>query len=265
MKQMITLLLTICFLGALTVPAFSADPEGKKKKKHSKIIIDGHELPDDLEVNLEGLEEMLEDLEMQLSDLDDFDFQFDEDRLLEDLEFQLAGLEELEGLEVELAELENLDIHIPNINIDLPAIDIDLPMLNIDLPSLDIDLPEINIDGFNFDFDHHDGHSRFYRDLSDEEALRLQALRSMIRGSHDETAALDALEDVIRNDESTAMRYEAVRMLRYYLDNDRSLDILGRAAGKDYHIAVRKKALNLLGKSGDPRAVDIIEDILDSY
>ncbi len=265
MKQMITLLLAICFLGALAVPAFSADPEGKKKKKYSRIIIDDHDLPDDIEVNLEGLEDMLEDLEIQLNNLDDLDFQFDEDRLLQDLEIQLAGLEELEGLEMDLADLEDLNIHIPNINIDLPAIDIDLPMLDIDLPSLDIDLPEINIDGFNFDFDYQDGHSRFYRDLSEKEEMRLQALRSMIRRSNDETAALDALEDVIRNDKSTAMRYEAVRMLRYYLDNDRTLDILGRAAGKDYHIGVRKKALQLLGKSGDPRAVDIIENILDTY
>lgn len=265
MKQMITLLLALCFLGALAVPAFSADPEGKKKKKYSRIIIDDHDLPDDIEVNLEGLEDMLEDLEMQLNNLEDFDVQFDEDRLLEDLEIQLAGLEELEDMEIELAELENFDIHIPNINIDIPSIDIDLPMLDIDLPALDIDLPEINIDGFDFDFYQYNNRSRYFRVLSEKEELRLQALRSMIRRSHDETAALDALEDVIRNDKSTAMRYEAVHMLRYYLDNDRTLDILGRAAGKDYHIDVRKKALHLLGKSGDPRAVDIIENILDTY
>jgi len=57
-----------------------------------------------------------------------------------------------------------------------------------------------------------------------------------------------------------SLRYEAVRHLRRFLDDKRVVPILGK---DDKNVDVRKKTILLLGKSGDKRAVKILEEIAE--
>ncbi|HEX9975185.1 MAG TPA: HEAT repeat domain-containing protein, partial [bacterium] len=60
-----------------------------------------------------------------------------------------------------------------------------------------------------------------------------------------------------------ALRYEAVRQLRRFLDDKRVVPILGEVAQYDKNVDVRKRAILLLGKSGDKRAVKILKELAE--
>jgi HEAT repeat protein len=47
-----------------------------------------------------------------------------------------------------------------------------------------------------------------------------------------------------------------------FLEDERVVPILGDIIKDDSNLTVRKKAIYLLGKSKDPRAVDILEGIV---
>ena len=165
----------------------------------------------------------------------------------------------MQHLEQSLQHLEHIeipDIHIPDIHI--PEID------------LAFDQFDFNFD-FDFDFDFDDGfiyyedgdwdHSNLFEDLSDEEQLKISAIRSISRQDRDK--AIPAMKKVIKEESNPALRYEAVRHLRRFLDDKRVVPILGKVAKKDKNVDVRKRAIYLLGKSGDKRAVKILEELAE--
>ncbi|NIV98925.1 hypothetical protein GWN26_07145, partial [Candidatus Saccharibacteria bacterium] len=109
----------------------------------------------------------------------------------------------------------------------------------------------------SFYFDGHWSASHLFRNLSDSEQVRLEALRSIAR--QDAEVAVPALEKIIREDPSPALRYKAVHYLGRYLDEEGVLSLLEDVIKNDSNIDVRKKAIYVLSKSKDPRAVDILE------
>ncbi len=190
-------------------------------------------------------------------------------------EFRLQSIEipeihvDLSGLEQSMKELEFSLQHLEHI--EIPDIDIDIPEIAVDI--LPIHVPEINLncDQFDFDFDFDDGfiyyededcdHSDLVEDLSEQDQLKIAALQSI--GRQYEDKAIPALEKVIKEESNPALRFEAVRQLRRFLDDKRVVPILGKVAKDDKNVDVRKKAILLLGKSGDKRAVKILEELAE--
>ncbi|MCB9086728.1 MAG: HEAT repeat domain-containing protein [Calditrichae bacterium] len=124
-------------------------------------------------------------------------------------------------------------------------------------------IPDFDFDGMNFNFNRHwDYHAPgMFKNLTEQEELRLEALRSVVRKGSDREA-LAALEKVLKGDDSPALRYEAVRQLEHFTDEEAAIKLLGDAAKNDSHVKVRKKAIQVLGRSGDPRAVEILEEVI---
>lgn len=180
-----------------------------------------------------------------------------------EIHIDLGGLEQsMQELEVSLQHLEHIeipDIQIPHIYI---------PPIHI--PEIDLDLSHLEFD-FDFDFDFDDGfvyyedgdwdHSDMFENLNEQDQLKIAALRSISRQDADK--AIPALEKVIKKESHPALRYEAVRHLRRFLDDKRVVPILGKVAKDDKNVDVRKKAILLLGKSGDKRAVKILEELAE--
>ncbi len=246
MRKITILVTSLLLLFAGVFPAKSADPQGKKKKH---IVIDGDEIviPD---IEMKALEKALRKMEVHL---EDFEFQMEDWgqhlEALEHLEVVVPEpgeisvvLPDMDELSYNLRKLEHLDM-----NIDIPPI-----------PPIEIHIPEIDFD-FRFDFDDA-GTSRLFRELSDDEEIRLQALRSVARDGAN--TAIPALEKTLQNDPSPALRYQAVRYLARYLDDERTAPLLGNVIENDKNVEVRKKAIKILGKSEDPRAVEILEDVI---
>ncbi len=100
-----------------------------------------------------------------------------------------------------------------------------------------------------------------FEDLSEDDQLKVTALRSISRQNADK--AIPAIEKVIEEESNPALRFEAVRQLRRFLDDERVVPILGKVAKDDKNVDVRKKAIYLLGKSGDKRAVKILEELAE--
>lgn len=235
------------FFGSI-IPAFTADPQGKKKKT---IIIDGNKVtvPDiDVDVDMRALEDALEEMEYQLNNkaihLEGLDEHL---RVLENIEIEMPDMDELAYSLRGLEALENIEPVIME-SIVIPPI----PPINIQIPQMDFD--------FRYDYDGAMSVVDLMDDLSDSEELRLQAMRSIVR--QDADAAIPALEKTIRHDSSPALRYQAVRYLSRFLDDGRTTALLGEVVENDRHVKVRKKAIQVLGKSNDPRAVEILEEII---
>lgn len=182
-----------------------------------------------------------------------------------EIHIDLSGLEQsMQELEVSLQHLEHIeipDIQIPHIYI---------PPIHIPEIDLAFDQFDFNFD-FDFDFDFDDGfiyyedgdwdHSELFENLSEEEQLKIEALRSISRQEADK--AIPAMQKVIKEESHPALRYEAVRHLRRFLDDKRVVPILGKVARDDKNVDVRKRAILLLGKSGDKRAVKILEELAE--
>ncbi len=178
--------------------------------------------------------------------------------------FEFSGFEEsMEALEVSLRHLEHIEI--PEIHVEIPHIP-PMPSLEIELP----EIPEIHVEvpeiahlgewrGYSR-WSGRSGGSRAFRDLTDEEELRVSALRAAVRENDDE--ALGTIRKLLRNDDSAPVRYEAVRQLRKFRRSDEAVELLGYAAKNDANIEVRKLAVRLLGKDGSKRAREILEDIV---
>jgi hypothetical protein len=160
----------------------------------------------------------------------------------------LYELKSLENLEYSLKGLENLR--------DLEALDAGALVIP-PIPPIDIHIPEMD---FNFDFDEVAGTSHLFGELSEDEEIRLQALRSIAR--QEAATAIPALEKTLRNDPSPALRYQAVRYLYRFIDDERTVPLLAEVIANDKNVTVRKSAIRLLGKSNDPRAVEILENIV---
>lgn len=240
MKNFTILTLWIFLITAVAIPSSAAAADGKKKKSSQQkaVIVPNYDFDfSDLDSQLRDYEKALENMDVHLGDLD-------------------VKLKDLDDVRIyhldELRELENLHIVIPDINIDIPPIP--------PIPQIAINIPEFQIDGMDFTlYDDFDGH-KLFRNLSDEEEIRLQALRSVVRQDIDQ--AVPALEKIAREDPSPALRYEAVRQLGRFFEDQRVVPILGEVVKNDNSLTVRKKAIQLLGKSRDPRAVEILEDVV---
>ena len=236
MKRLALIALSICFFAFFITSATAADEKKDKDRKNSRshvVVVPEH----DFEIDLRGYEEMLESLEPQLSDL----------------EVQLQELEKLDFHELDnLRVLEDINIVLP----EIPEIDIEIPPI----PPIAVHIPEFDLRGIDVTYDFRSGAHRLYRDLSDEEHIRLQAVRSVARQDIDK--AIPALEKIAKEDSSPAVRYEAVRKLGRFLDDERVVPVLGNIVKNDRNLTVRKKAIHLLGKSKDPRAVEILEGIV---
>ncbi len=168
-------------------------------------------------------------------------------------------------------------IEIPDIHVDIPDIpDINVVVPDIDFPHMDgvfafdgdVVVPDVDFPIHFESFSSHDhpapvlqfGGSRLMRDLTDDEQLRIQALRSVSRQRA--SKAIPALKKRALEDESPAVRYSAVKHLARFIDDERIVPILGKVVKNDDHIDVRKLAIRILGKSGNPEAVKILEEIV---
>lgn len=185
------------------------------------------------------------------------------------IEIDLSGLEfSLKGLEVAMMELE--DCHIPELAFELSVLppieipEINIPPIAVAIPPIPpIEIPPIEIPEFvvgDLAVDCDAAAHKVFHDLSDEEQVRLQALRSLACRGADQ--AIAAYQQVQKQKASPAMRYEAVRQLGNFLEDGRVLTFIGDAARADRNIEVRKKAIALLGKSRDPQSTKILEEIV---
>ncbi len=214
---------------------FAQDQKDKKIKK-SKIIIENHhaeieavEIPE-IELDMNGLEASLEHLELSLSHLE----------------------------HIHIPEMHFVMPHVPPIHVEIPLI----PDIHVDIPPIDFDMPEIVMPEFDldgFEFEYHGASTSMYRDLSDNEQLKISALRSMKRKPAEEV--LPVVEKIFRDSKSPAVRYEAINLLRYHLDAEKTIELLGQVAKSDKNVYVRKKAVRILGRSRDTQAVKILEEI----
>ncbi len=247
MRKAIVFLLSFSLLALFSLPVSSADGKKKKRHKSKTVVIDGEriEIPE-VRIDVEELQRGMEELQRKLEKMKDVRI----DAPSPDMEALQLQLEKLH-------ELENLRIEIPSIDVDIPEIAIaPLPVI----PPIHVEIPEISWDGFRFERFGNDGASRLFDDLSEDEELRLQALRSFARQPAD--VAIPALEKSLRNDKSPAVRYRAVSYLRKFLDeDDRIVPLLSEVIRRDENIKVRKKAIRILGESKDPRAVEILMEI----
>lgn len=241
MKQLAIILLSafVLFATGNTLAAGPGDEkkaEKKKERRHHVLYFDGDELVIP-ELDDHYVDDMLDDLDYELGDLD----------------LQLGDLH------YRLSELDDLDIHVPEIDINL---DLDHALDNLQehlavLPEIDFDLSDCDFDGHRV---YAAGEGGMFRDLSESEQLRLEALRSLAR--QDADTAIPALSRIAREDESPALRYEAVRKLGRFIDDQRVVQVLAQVIEKDQHLKVRKKAIQVLSRSSDPQAVKILEDLL---
>ena len=203
------------------------------------------------------------------------------ERDLNDKEYQLHSIEipeihiDLSGLEESMIHFEHSLSHLEHIEIpEIPEIHVDIPEINV--PEIDLDFSHFDFDfdfaqNFHFDFDHDFSYGEFYcddwggsdlfDDLSEDEEIKVSAIRSM--GRQDAEKAVPALKKVIAVEFNPAYRYEAVRQLRRFLDEKGVLKVLAETAKNDENVDVRKRAIYVLGKSDSPKAVEILEEIAE--
>ncbi|MBN2091185.1 HEAT repeat domain-containing protein, partial [candidate division KSB1 bacterium] len=180
------------------------------------------------EIDEKKLERKLKKLEHHLKDKD-FELHSIE---IPEIQIDLSGLEQsMKHLEFSLQYLEHIEI--PEIDIDIPEIHVDIP----EIPEIHVDIPEICIpeiefefDHFNFDLDfdydfdcqefHHDiwHDNGLFDDLTEKEEIKISAIRSM--GKQQAEKAIPALNKILENESSPVLRYEAVRQLRKFVDDE---------------------------------------------
>jgi hypothetical protein len=187
-----------------------------------------------IELDLSELENSLKELESSLRDLDGM--------YSSDLAFHIPDLPNIEIPEINISPLE---IAIPPFSVEIP-------------PIPPIELPKIAFGDLTVECDI--AAHKVFHNLSDEEQIRLQALRSLACQGADQ--AITAYQQVQKQTASPAMRYEAIRQLGRFLEDGRVLTLVADAAKTEKSIQVRKKAIALLGKSRDPQATKILEEIL---
>jgi len=202
--------------------------------EQAQIALEALAMPE-MEADLRELEASLRELEVSFRELESIQ--------IHEMDFELSAIPEIA---LEIPRLPELDMPIPWIDFAMPVIDI--PVINI---------PEIAFDGRVYECDatfHSD-----YSNLTEDEQLKIAALRAMKRKQSDEVIL--AVEKILRTEESPSIRFEAVNLLRYHLDDARSIELLGHAAKSDANIEIRKRAVNILGRSADAQAVKILEEI----
>jgi hypothetical protein len=215
------------------------DKQDEKGKKKALKIQSNYREFDIPEINIPPIEIDLSELEFSLKQMEVAMMRL-EDCHIPDLVFELS----------ELPPIEIPEINIPPIAVAIPAIPpIEIPPIVIP----DIALGDLTV---GCDVAAH----QVFHDLSEEEQVRLQALRTLACKGADQ--AITAYQQVQKQKARPAFRYEAIRQLGHFLDDARVLPLIAEAAKTDKNIEVRKKAIALLGKSRDPRSTKILEEIL---
>ncbi|MEL6821502.1 MAG: HEAT repeat domain-containing protein, partial [Calditrichota bacterium] len=143
-------------------------------------------------------------------------------------------------------------------DVPFPAV---APLPDIDVPVIvDINAPtpvEFGIHGHTSSGEM----KRLFPGISDDEILKIQAMRSLSRQSSQ--TAVPTLSKIALKGKSAPQRYMAVTLLSRYIKKDRSIvPLLGEIALNDENVNVRKRAVVFLGKSKDSRAITILEDII---
>jgi hypothetical protein len=205
-----------------------------------------------LERKLKNLEQRLKDKEHQLHSIE-----------IPEMHLELSGLEEsMVHLEHSLAHLEHIEIS--EIHIDMPEIDIDIPEIHI--PEIDLEFSHFDFD-FDYDFDYAEFHyphldqSHLFENMSEDEEIKVSAIRSM--GRQEKEKAIPALTRTIEKESNPAYRFEAVRKMRKFVDEKGVLETLAKVAKSDKNVDVRKKAIHVMGKSENPKAVIILKEIAE--
>lgn len=216
-----------------------------------------------LEEKLKIVEEKLREHEHQLSSIE-----------LPELNFEMQQLEvSMQTLQHSLSRLDHIEI--PEIDVyipEIPEIYVEIPDMP-DIPPINIDIPEIHVPEINFGYnDVEINFGEFYSDnswvqfdvfekLTEDEEIKLSAIRSVGKQRADQ--AVPVLNKVLEKENQSAFRYEAVRQLRKFLNEEGVLETLAKVAREDENIEVRKKAIYILGKSDDPKAEKYLKEIAE--
>ena len=234
------------------------------------ITLFGQDLSEkQLGTKFKKLKPVLQDQVQRLQSIEVPEIQIDLNVLNEsmlELQHSLAQLEQIEipEIDIELPEIPEIELpDIPEIDIALPEI----PEIEIDLP--EIDFPEIDLDFSSFDFEIDVESSEFeldfflltpiINDLSEDEEIKITAICSL--GRQEAERAVPVLIKIIEAETNPALRYEAVRQLRKFSDENAVLETLAKTAQKDGNVEVRKQAIYVLGKSKNPKAAEILSEI----
>ena len=249
MKRLGLYVLFLLLLAISVLPLSAQDKKSgksaKKKEYSRKIEFECAELEiPEIEIDLHGLELSLQNLQITLAELQDI---------------------EIPAIEVTTPpiaiDVAPIDVAIPPIAFEMPAIELAIPPIAVEIPPIPpIEFPEIDFNEFNIDCNASAG--AIFQNLSEEEQLQLKALRALASQGADQ--AIAAYQQLIKKNSRPALRYEAVRQLGNFLNDERIVPLLGDAAKNDRNVEVRKKAIALLGKSDDPRARKILEEIVRS-
>ncbi|KAA3609301.1 MAG: hypothetical protein DWQ05_22680 [Calditrichaeota bacterium] len=202
-------------------------------------------------------EERLHELESKLHELQEGKLEEVQEKL-RDIDFH-----ELRHIaEIELPEIPEINIVIPEIEFDLENIEFDFEFdhdLEFNFDTIYEEDHVIRIDGDKSHFIYSSGARKLFSDLSDDEEIKIQAIRALDKNNA--TATLPVLQKLFDREASPAIRYAATRKLHYFLKNEKSIDLLGDRARNDPNIQVRKAAISILGKSDKKKAKAILEEL----
>jgi HEAT repeat protein len=135
-----------------------------------------------------------------------------------------------------------------------------IPPIHVEIPPIPpIEIPHFDCEDFVIDFD--GSHSKLFKDLSDDEQLKIHALRTLRNQEADR--AIPTLAQIIKKESHPALRYEAVRQLGDFIDDERVITMLGKIAKTDSNLEVKKKAIRTLGRSDSQLAIKILEEIAE--
>ena len=185
-------------------------------------------------------------------------------------ELQQGRLQEVQEKlrDVNLRHLRHMaELELPELNIEIPEIDFAMPDFNIEIPDIDFEGMEeyfddegyIHIEPGRTTIYRPDGARKLFRDLGEDEQIKIQAVYALDKKNA--AATLPVLQKLLEREASPAIRYAATRKLRYFLNEEKSVDMLGNIARNDPNVKVRKQAIILLGKNGSKKAKAILQDL----
>lgn len=248
MKRPASFLLLLVVIAALAITLPAQDPPRKPQKpvRDRQVIV----IPETYIPPIEMPEIVIPEIVVP-----EFEFDMRElERSMDAMRFEMEHLHDF--VMPELPE-------IPDVHFDAYAIP---PIPPIEIPEVFVEIPEVPVvwsrDGIGSGLHSevvwaHEGADNLFSSLTEDEEIRIQALRALSRQSTDDR--FQAIDKVLQQDPSPAVRYTAVQGLAHDLDQERVVVLLGKVARDDSHLQVRKRAIRLLGKSSHPRAVEILE------
>ncbi|MGH1366671.1 MAG: HEAT repeat domain-containing protein [Calditrichia bacterium] len=243
--------------------------DGLTSSQYQKLIHDMHENgeifdEEDLE-RLAELESVMHELHNgKLAELEEHMEELHHTHLA-DLEERMEHMEPFISAEVEehMAEMHEA-LEAIDIDIEIPPIPHIPPLPHI--PSfhgsmtINSDRP-FSVGGRFYAPASHRELKRLFPGIEEDEVLKLQAMIALTRQSAQ--TAVPTLSKIAKKGKTPAQRYQAVALLAHYMKKDESIvPLLGEIAFEDDNINVRKRAVLILGKCGDDRAIPILENLI---